>query len=508
MGTRQNNTTALHSVSSGKMSTGKKSGRKKAVDLVFLIIITALIYPAYTGWQELYQNFLEKDEPTIKVQEIPAGIGSNPLKMRIDVADVGAGIDEVIVRSEQDGEIKELERVSYKLKKNEDAVFVNIDGREEGFREGEVKIRVLAFDRSLWSNKSLFELDLTVDYTPPRLAAITTQHNVVVGGVGLVFYRLDEKQDSFSGVKVGQEFFPGFLASRLDEDYKERPDVYFSFFAIPLEFDVDRDRIELFATDGVGNVASGSMYYRVQERKYGSRVVELSEAFLRNSIERIIKDYAILRDKLKITTLDGVSLATTPKGLVEQFRLINEDYRQKIETLAEPLFARPRASRLWTGVFSRLSGSASQSPFGEERMYRFGELDAGSSLHIGEDLASYANTSVRAANSGKVVFADRLGLYGSAIILDHGFGLYTLYAHLSDISAREGDSVNKGDVIGKTGNSGFAEGDHLHFEMRLHGVPVRPLEWWDARWIQEHIDDTITNTKKALGLKVVTRIEP
>ena len=83
-------------------------------------------------------------------------------------------------------------------------------------------------------------------------------------------------------------------------------------------------------------------------------------------------------------------------------------------------------------------------------------------------MAQTANSPVRSANSGKVIYADRLGLYGNCVILDHGYSLQRLYGHVS-------------------GATGMAFGDHLHFSMMVAGVQIDPKEWWDEHWIKDRI---------------------
>ena len=107
--------------------------------------------------------------------------------------------------------------------------------------------------------------------------------------------------------------------------------------------------------------------------------------------------------------------------------------------------------------------------------------------HLGIDLASIKQSPVPAANSGKVAFVGSLGIYGNAVIIDHGLGLFSLYAHLSSISRDEGQEVKRGDIIGRTGSSGLAGGDHLHFSMLVHNTFVSPVEWWDETWINNNI---------------------
>ena len=93
-----------------------------------------------------------------------------------------------------------------------------------------------------------------------------------------------------------------------------------------------------------------------------------------------------------------------------------------------------------------------------------------------------------AANSGVVAFAGDLGIYGQSVIIDHGLGLFSLYGHLSEIAVEKGQVAAQGEPIGRTGETGLAGGDHLHYAMMVAGVFVDPLEWFDARWIQEHVE--------------------
>ena len=108
-------------------------------------------------------------------------------------------------------------------------------------------------------------------------------------------------------------------------------------------------------------------------------------------------------------------------------------------------------------------------------------------MHLGFDLASFANTPVLAANRGKVLFAGDLGIYGNCVVIDHGLGVQSLYGHLSSIAVKVGDVVAKEQELGKSGMTGLAGGDHLHFTMLVNGQMVNPIEWWDEHWIQDRV---------------------
>ena len=143
---------------------------------------------------------------------------------------------------------------------------------------------------------------------------------------------------------------------------------------------------------------------------------------------------------------------------------------------------------LWGGqVFHAFKNNAVESAFADARTYIYNGKEVDRQTHLGFDLASYAGTPIVSANRGKVLFADELGIYGNCVIIDHGMGVQSLYAHLSSIEVKAGDMVNKEQTLGRSGMTGLAGGDHLHFTMLVNGKMVNPVEWWDPHWIQDRI---------------------
>ena len=143
---------------------------------------------------------------------------------------------------------------------------------------------------------------------------------------------------------------------------------------------------------------------------------------------------------------------------------------------------------LWRGtVFHPFTNSSAESAFADQRTYVYQGKVVDHQVHLGFDLASFAGTPIVAANRGKVLFADELGIYGNCVIVDHGYGVQSLYAHLSSMDVKPGDLVEKEQPIGRSGMTGLAGGDHLHFTMLVNGQMVNPIEWWDAHWIEDRI---------------------
>jgi murein DD-endopeptidase MepM/ murein hydrolase activator NlpD len=85
------------------------------------------------------------------------------------------------------------------------------------------------------------------------------------------------------------------------------------------------------------------------------------------------------------------------------------------------------------------------------------------------------------------VHAAFLGIYGNCVIIDHGLGVQTLYGHMSSIDVKAGDQVEKGQTLGRSGTTGLAAGDHLHFTVLVGGSPVNAVEWWDPKWMQDRV---------------------
>jgi murein DD-endopeptidase MepM/ murein hydrolase activator NlpD len=148
-------------------------------------------------------------------------------------------------------------------------------------------------------------------------------------------------------------------------------------------------------------------------------------------------------------------------------------------------------SPLWEGRFVRLPNSARMAAFGDHRTYFFDGEEIDQQTHLGIDLASVKAAEVPASNSGKVIYAGEFGIYGQTVVVDHGLGIMSLYGHLRQINVNEGESVQKGQFLGRTGTTGLAGGDHLHLGMYVSGVPVNPIEWWDQHWIDVNVMDRI-----------------
>jgi murein DD-endopeptidase MepM/ murein hydrolase activator NlpD len=137
------------------------------------------------------------------------------------------------------------------------------------------------------------------------------------------------------------------------------------------------------------------------------------------------------------------------------------------------IYATVTPEKLWTGAFRiPLDGVKTGGNFGKRRVLN----GKSNSPHSGVDLPSPTGTPVHAAQSGRVILAEELYFAGNTVIIDHGFGVYTLYGHFSEIDAKVGDEVRVGDVIGKVGATGRVTGPHLHWGLEVDRARVNAME--------------------------------
>jgi murein DD-endopeptidase MepM/ murein hydrolase activator NlpD len=172
---------------------------------------------------------------------------------------------------------------------------------------------------------------------------------------------------------------------------------------------------------------------------------------------------------------------------VDKYLVINRDLRKVNSKTFYDLKDMTSPNQLWNGRWLRLRNAASTAQFGDKRLYHYKGKHIDTQTHMGVDLASLANSKVEAANNGRVIFAGPNGIYGETVALDHGQGLVTIYAHLSQINVTAGQEVVRGDTVGLTGQTGLAAGDHLHFAVMVNGQYVNPIEWWDYHWVEDNI---------------------
>jgi murein DD-endopeptidase MepM/ murein hydrolase activator NlpD len=349
-------------------------------------------------------------------------------------------------------------------------------GRKQApeLQAGRARIVVSAARKVLFGIRSIESTasrDVEVRLTPPAVAVVSTFHYVNQGGSEMVVYRVTPA-DGVSGVRVGEHEYLGFAASGADASLSD-PSLRVAFFAVLWNQDA-KAPITVFARDDAGNEGSAGFDYRIFNKVFRASKINVDDKYLANVVPQI------LRNSTEFKVGD-------PANLLDSYVRINRDLRRMNNATIAALAGQTSSRMLWQGPFKQLGNTAVEAGFADQRTYVYQGKEIDRQVHLGFDLASTAAAPVLAANNGKVVFAGWLGIYGNCVIVDHGMGLQSLYAHLSSIEVKVGDTINRDARLGRSGATGLAGGDHLHFTLLLGGNAVTPVDWWSSKWVQDRV---------------------
>ena len=327
--------------------------------------------------------------------------------------------------------------------------------------------------RGIRTVESTATRDVQVRLERPRVSVVSTHHYINHGGTEFVVYRATP-EDVESGVLVGDVEYPGFPAAgaTIEGVTIKDPAVRVAFFALLYDQDINTP-MRVFARDPAGNTARADFDHRVFPKPFKKSQIPLDDKFL---------------DRVVPAILEGTSEVKPDGDNLAKFLVINGELRRKNAEKIASFAKQTSPQMLWQGiVFHPFTNSAVESAFADQRTYFYKNKEVDRQVHLGFDLARTAGSPIVAANRGKVLFAEELGIYGNCVIIDHGMGVQSLYAHMSSIDVKPGDEVSKEQVLGRSGMTGLAGGDHLHFTMLVNGKMVNPVEWWDSHWIEDRI---------------------
>jgi murein DD-endopeptidase MepM/ murein hydrolase activator NlpD len=323
------------------------------------------------------------------------------------------------------------------------------------------------------TRESTASRDVKVRLERPSVSVLSSKHYVNLGGSEMVVYRVTPS-DVTSGVIVGDLEYPGYPATgaTVEGVAIKDPALRIAFFALRYDQDV-KTPMHLFARDEAGNSARGDFDHLTFPKPFKKSRIELDDRFL---------------DRVVPAILAGTTEVKPEGDQITKFLVVNGELRRKNAAKIASLAKESAPELYWRGVvFHPFTNNAVESAFADKRTYIYKGKEVDQQTHLGFDLASFTGVPIVAANRGKVLFADELGIYGNCVILDHGMGVQSLYAHLSSIGVKAGAMVEKQQELGRSGMTGLAGGDHLHFTMLVNGQMVNPVEWWDAHWIQDRI---------------------
>jgi murein DD-endopeptidase MepM/ murein hydrolase activator NlpD len=426
-------------------------------------VLIAVLVIAALGWI-FFGNYMEIGKPVIKFDQAVKAIGRQRT-IGIIFYDSKSGLSRITAEIIQDnkGQILIDKKISQKGK-GQEAIPLTISAGELKLHDGPATIKITATDYSLFKNQTILSQQINIDTVPPQINLLKNMNYMNQGGTGFVAYQ-PSKALASTGVYINDYLAPAH-AILIDSKHS-----YITYFALPINAGKKTTRIMIFALDEAGNETTMVLPCVIKEKKFRSDKMPLSENFLRQKMPEF---------QAMVPSLQG-------KTSMEVFTYINSQMRNDNLLTIQKICQNSSPKELWEGTFIRMSNAAPMALFGDRRSYVYNGKVVGESIHTGVDLASNARAVIESANKGIVVFTGALGIYGNAVIIDHGLGLFSLYGHLSSIDTTVGKNVAKGEKIGLSGMSGLAGGDHLHFSIIVGGQFVNPQEWWDPHWIKDNI---------------------
>lgn len=453
---------------------GKPPKKRRSSFPFFFILILLLV----AGGGYVFLHYFEGEKPQIEIDNLKTAMGQKD-SISLSVSDAKSGLRSISVTLSQGQVAKQVFTKEFpKMKQNvagghlKESVNVDFDIKALGLKDGDATLTVEAVDfsmrRFMKGNITQLVHSVTIDTQAPKISITHSERYIQPGGTGIVIYSVDDSVKQ--GVLINDTFHPGFPL--LDESEKK----YITYFAMPFDA-VKLDKSVILAEDSAGNITEKPFAPIVQKPKQKNDRINVGDGFLSKKIPEFESYYP---------EMSGSD--------VEKYLYANSKIRAMNNKKIHDLCMQPGEKRLWSGKFSRMAGSG-KAGYADHRTYYYNGKPIDKQVHMGMDIASTKHAPVKAAGTGKVIYSDYLGIYGNMVMLDHGQGVFSLYSHLSQSNVSPGDMLNKNDVLGNTGISGMAGGDHLHFSMLVNGIFVTPKEWWDQHWIDVTIDGPVMDAK-------------
>ena len=436
--------------------------------LLFAILLLGFVYLLYS-W--------DRTPPAVEWSLENGSVVGEDATLQVRVGDSGRGLQSwSVVLSQRDSEAVIVEKTfEAQQPPAEQAaeIALSILKEEYGFQDGEFKGRVQVTDQPnlrFFNHTTDAERSFTLDSRPPALHVLSGNHYIKQGGAQLILYSTGSETPHASGARVGDRNFQGFL---LEAQKQNR-------FAVLIGLDYRHSPetpIRAWAEDLAGNRSEVSVPHQILSARFRQRGLKISDQFISKVADEIL------------SRVSEVSAAATP---AETFVQINNHLRKINHEQIERITRESQDHLLFDGPFIQMVNTQVEAAFADERDYIYQGEVIDHQTHLGFDLASLARSPVDCANDGKVVWAGYLGIYGNCVLVDHGLGLASLYGHLSSIETTAGESVKMGQSLGRTGETGLAGGDHLHFTTLVQGVAVNPREWWDPKWVREQVFERLS----------------
>ncbi len=411
------------------------------------------------------------DHTALKITPAVTTIGTNtPVAVRISNPH---GVRRVHAYVEQNGaEYAVFDQTApsthFAWKKNAAPQTITFDAGKDkapSLKEGKARLVVETVSNDFRGSSDSAAAEVNVVLSAPRVIPDDAQHYINQGGMELVTFTPSGNWTE-CGVKVGPYTFRSF-------PLPGKPGQRFSMFAYSWELP-DNIQPVVYARNLAGTEATAHFWFKLFPKKFRVRDEPIDDK---------------LMDKL-VTSVDPTGQLAPGSDLVARFVYIDDVLRKKNNDTLYNLRDKTEQKILWNGPF--LHWGKEEANFADVRNWIYKGKKIDQAAHLGFDLSDVQNEPIMAANDGRVVWASDLGIFGNCIVLDHGYGLQSIYGHSREIDVKVGDMIKKGQKMGIAGETGFAGGVHIHFGMMIDGVQVNPREWWDEHWIHDRIMSKLT----------------
>ena len=439
---------------------------------IFLAIIGGVIY--------LYNSAMfERDKPNIVIENSGFWNLRAPLKIKIDDAS-GLTAYKVTLKSGEESFV--LADELFVAPAGSQTLELKTPKRAYALKNSEVTVSVEAKDASKWNffagNSASEKRVLQIDKRRPYVSTIASSYRIIKGGSAVVIFKAEDSNM--------EEFY---VETNFGKRFKAQPFYKEGYYVTLLAWPVTTDKVfsaYIIAKDSAGNVTKSKVPVIPYNKNYKYSKIKLSDHFLNGKVSDLAYAYGV----------------DDSAGLIERFKFVNEDMRKSNEEVIQELTSKVSDKMIRNFPINKmypLKNAQVVAHFGDHRVYYYKGEKVSEAYHLGLDLASNAMSAIKTQNPAVVAFADENGIYGNMLALYHGLGLYTIYGHCSAFMVKEGDALRSKETIAKTGRSGYAMGDHLHFGVLVQGIEVRPQEWMDQDWIRKSITDPMREARKLIN---------
>lgn len=451
--------------------------RKNNKFIVYILLISFIVGILYFVNQ---MDIFEKKEPIIYVDSIIYNNLKEPIL--INIKDDISGIKDIKVILKKDlndiGIVLAQQNID-----NQKDISVQVVLPKLLYKEkiDTYLLEIQARDASFWNyfsgNLAKKLVAVSIDTKNPDIKILTNSTYIEQGGAGSVVFKVDDKN-------IDQVY----IQTNKNKIFEVVPYIKNGYYASLIAWDAKDDefRAYIVAKDKAGNTSKSRIRYYFANKKYKNSNININDNFLDGKIEFLANKYAPKDSNLT---------------RFEKFKFVNETLRLSNEELIHKMTSsilEDKINNFKINIFVPLKNSVKVGDFADHRYYFYDDKFISDSYHLGVDLASVAKAPIISSNGGKIIFAQENGIYGLNLIAYHGFGIYSLYGHCSSKNVDVNENIKSNSVIGKTGTSGLALGDHVHFGVLIQGVEVRPEQWQDKNWIKNNIYKVLEDGKKII----------